>query len=686
MKEKILHELSEKLLSGSYVAKKQIHDLLRLAEKIEKDKKTILTKQFEQSHSFYLLIKGKVKFSIRLENIGELYGVGDSTEKYTPVGWSGFRYPNRYATTVTCEEKTVLLRWAHKDLEKFFKIQPAAGRDFLFFVFRKSLILLNHVRQQLVEKTTGDSESIFPGLSKDVEKQPVDINVDPLDILRQSPFFEVFPEKFLVKFAEISKIRTYVNGEMVFAQGKKSRGFDLLAFGSVVRFFSLNASGKSVKLDLSDSIALRSVSYPGYVVGWSGVSKELKCGTTAVASRDSIILHFEKKDIDKILIKNPEFGLLFAKRLLWLVANFLRNNRAKLISEQYELELIAVNSIIEQNATQLAVDSGLHKLPHLLSNVLTLDDAFTLLFELEKKGDSLEKALSRSCFDILGRVYREFRFYDGLRKTYNSVAAAPKSKKPQELRVLSAEKFAEAFADIPFILEGRENLPEKPGCIFIFNHLLNHPYNTLPNNFQITLDSHFVSSVILYKKYGDPGIRIVRLPRADEYGHQNYYGRLGHINVFTSESDILEESADKVKAKTRDFYKQAKNIIKNGNNLIINPEGKSFKTDDSPGPFRGGAFLLAASMNPEPLIVPIALANFDKKVNRNIFSAIIKKPFYITDHVDNPVENKSELFEFLADYRNTYRNYVEEALQLAEKAAVSKFNLKYSEKVFKEEK
>ena len=80
----------------------------------------------------------------------------------------------------------------------------------------------------------------------------------------------------------------------------------------------------------------------------------------------------------------------------------------------------------------------------------------------------------------------------------------------------------ELFRHVDFHIEGWENLPNESGHIFIYNHLINHESYTLPNDFQITLDSHFLSAMILDVKYDDPGIRIVRIPDDGEYGHQNY--------------------------------------------------------------------------------------------------------------------------------------------------------------------
>jgi hypothetical protein len=80
---------------------------------------------------------------------------------------------------------------------------------------------------------------------------------------------------------------------------------------------------------------------------------------------------------------------------------------------------------------------------------------------------------------------------------------------------------------------GLEHLPERPGHIVIMNHLQNHPDNLLPNNFILTLDTHFVASMVLFERYGEAPIRVVRKSRPDEHGHQRFYDRLGYVYTWS---------------------------------------------------------------------------------------------------------------------------------------------------------
>ena len=71
--------------------------------------------------------------------------------------------------------------------------------------------------------------------------------------------------------------------------------------------------------------------------------------------------------------------------------------------------------------------------------------------------------------------------------------------------------------------------------------------------------------------------------------------------------------------------------------LVIAPEGTSETEDNitinSPGPFKPGAFLLANQLEQEPLLIPIALANFDHSISNTVYSAVIKEPIKINDYV-----------------------------------------------------
>ena len=74
-------------------------------------------------------------------------------------------------------------------------------------------------------------------------------------------------------------------------------------------------------------------------------------------------------------------------------------------------------------------------------------------------------------------------------------------------------------------------------------------------------------------------------------------------------------------------------------------------------------------MDPEPWIVPIAVANFDRRVHATVCAALIKPPFKVSEALGDPGD-RDRLRRFLIDLRETYVSYVAEARRLAGARAV----------------
>jgi 1-acyl-sn-glycerol-3-phosphate acyltransferase len=181
----------------------------------------------------------------------------------------------------------------------------------------------------------------------------------------------------------------------------------------------------------------------------------------------------------------------------------------------------------------------------------------------------------------------------------------------------------------------------------------------------LTLDSHFVSSMVLYRRYRQAPVRVVRKPEMGWFGYQQYFDRLDYLYVYPG--DVDEEDQDR--ALTREkrnlhFIEKATQHLRSGRNLLIAPEGRCSSTEASPGTFRPGAFRLAAAADPEPWIVPIAVANFDKQLTQTTTAAIVFPPFRLSDRVGDP-SDRTALFGFVNELQNAYRNYVRQAIELA---------------------
>ena len=97
---------------------------------------------------------------------------------------------------------------------------------------------------------------------------------------------------------------------------------------------------------------------------------------------------------------------------------------------------------------------------------------------------------------------------------------------------------------------------------------------------------------------------------------------------------------------------------------MICPEGTSVSTEESPVPFKMGAFKLAVSVQPEPYIVPIAVANFDKKISSEQLTAVIHPPFKVSEMVEDPSDDE-QLIEFVKRYSQTFVTYVQEAIAIS---------------------
>ena len=620
-----------------------------------------MTRQFAPASHLFLVAEGTLRFRIRLEEGNEDLDVGRRESPWSAVGWSGFGAPRRYTTTVVCASSCRTLRFDHAELAALFADEPELGVTVLRPIVEQCFARLAWMRSRL---TTYSRVPVnFAHALKDEGEEETYNRAPPpvLDLLRRSAFFEVIEESQLRMLADAIESRYFCRGEPIVEQGSDEPGLWVLATGRVALNYRPPTARKA--------FALRVISDPGAIVALAGLPGVETQPASVVAVRDCTVYRI---DLAQTAAPrgDPALSLALVRRLLWLGSTHLRAARALFISRRFEKEKLAIANLLEQSCTQLSVHSPLHVLPHLLQHPLTVGDAFGVLEQMTASGDELERSLAELCQDMLGEVKRENEFFEALRRVYDAVVTAPPRMPAADVRKLCARGFQEAFRRVRYVVEGERNLPEKPGHIFIFNHLKNHEHNTLPNNFQLTLDSHFVCAMILDRRYGDSGIRVVRKSRGTEYGHQEYYDRLGHLSVYTQESDRIEETAEERQTRRDEFFGTAGRYLRSGTNLILSPEGTSYWTEDSPGPFKPGAFRLAASVEPEPWIVPLAVANFDRRIHSTVCAVVIKPPFKVSEVLDD-VGDRDRLARFLVNIRTAYRSYVEEARRLARAAAAA---------------
>lgn len=650
--------------------------VIALSDLIAEQPGSVVISQYHRGDYFYLLLHGQVEFQISVESAGQSLEVGSSAQPWTPIGWSAFRAPHRYATTVKTTAYSEFLRFRVSDLVALFGEEPETGWYFFQSITRAAESLLEDARERLAENlrsglATWDSQEAASDSAPDeptlhhepalhnepsrriASEESMVTNAAPhvREVLRESPFFESFPEALFAEICAAARVEYFCRGQLI--RRSRSGGADMLILADgQARPEYTGTCGRSM--------ALQAAKDPGDVLSWASEDVTVK-DIRIRATRDGSLLRFSRSSLKKLFSQHPQWGYLFQKRVLWLVSGQLRQVRVHLVSETFEQEVLAVDNLLEQVRTELRVSSPLHKLPHLIRATVTLTNAMSVIDTARRSSDEVERHTASICHELLEPLRRESRFFSGLQAAFEEVVTAHDDVDPRSLRRASAESFIRVFSQIPTRLEGLEHLPQSPGNIFVFNHLRNHEYNTLPNGFQLTLDSHFISSMILLKTYGDPGVRVVRLSRAGEYGHHAYYSRLGHVSVYTRESDLTDRPGDQ---RFREFVEAASAHLSRGENIVIAPEGISLPTAESPGAFKAGAFRLAAAIKEEPLIVPIAMANFDRRLARTTLAAKVQKPFRISEVIENPHDG-AQMDAFLRLFQAKFRGWVQEASELA---------------------
>lgn len=633
-----------------------------LAEQVTFNLGEVLVKQLHPAQYVYFLVDGEIEHSLALDASQSEISLGKISLCFFPLGWSGFSAPFRYVTSARAKTECILYRWQINELNQLFYVNLTMGRLFFRYIFNQVLPLLSDARSN-IDSSSGSAAMLRKMLEKKIPKSscaPLSL-AQIRDIVGHSLFLEVFPEQYLKLLVEHVNVLHFRQGENIYQQGEESQQFMLLAAGAV---------GVSYTLGVSDTdVFLRSYSSPGQVVASTAFSLSGMHEEMAVAITDVTVLSINKSDILRVCELHPEFWLLLERRLLWLLSSRLRTLRIQALAQHNDDERVVIQDLLSQVSPQLAVSSKLYKLPHLLACRLTHAEALTCLQHVKKNGTRLERTLASICINLLGELWRELQFYEGLHEAYQTVTQAPSDKTPKNVRQLCNISFRRVFDNSRFIIRGVEHLPDQPGNIFILNHLISHPYHALANGFELALDTHFIGAMILDPKYGDGGVRVVRRGRGEEHGHHSYYDRLGHIYVYTAESDVLLESEEECKARREKFSQTAGDYLRAGLNLVICPEGTSNWGEDSPTEFKKGTFHLAAGLNPEPLIVPVAVANFDKRLKNSAFATVVHPPFRLTEKCDP--HDKQSLTNFLSEFRQIYKGYVIEAQALAKEAANS---------------
>jgi len=639
-----------------------LQTLAESARVVELENNALVTHQHDRAIALYLLLSGSVQFLIEVEGSGKLL-VGVANEPGLILGWSVFRAPYRYMTDIRCEGSCRLLRIPHHVIDVLMDDDPVSGLALLRRVNQSLAIRLEMERERLLE-AVGPSAAESAALPDPVPGQDVPWKAGQLgspavmvDFLAHTALFEGTERHLLDWLAHQAVLKTFARNDELFRQDDIAENLYLLVDGRVGLSYCDDGGRRCVFLRALEGI--------GDAIGWSSMVDPRRYRTSARALELTNVVALPSDTLERIFDQEPVFGVQIMRHVLQAISSRLRFTRVRLVARRYGEEVMAMRTLLDQAAESLPVTSPLHKIPYLHENRLTLSDAFHALELTRAHGDPTERNLAELALELLQDVHRELELYQGLQTTYEAVANAPAGTSPEEVRRRSMDAFLELFGRLSNRVRGEEHLPESPGNIVIMNHLENHMDTMLPNEFRLTLDSHFVSSMILYRRYGEAPVRVVRKPELGWFGYQQYFDRLDYLYVYPGAVDKEDQDQDLTREKrNRQFIERAAAHLKAGRNLLIAPEGRCSYTEESPGPFKAGAFRLAAETDPEPLIVPIAVANFDKRLTRTTTAAIVYPPFRLSDRL-GPSADKAALYAFVNRLQEEYRDYVRQAIELA---------------------
>jgi len=604
-------------------------------------------------NTFRWLIEGSVDYYVSLENPESDILVCQNSEPFSTIGLNGFNTPKRFTYMAkVASPKATFFEIPFKDLHAYLN---KGHQNILLKNIGAKLYRVLHTA--LLKQTELLSPVRFQPFVEDSQffVSPVSEKEEIISLMRRSPFLDYFEEKDLLAMTALVERREYEPDEVLYVQDGSSNGIFILIHGEVT----------IKRIENTIEIKQRSIKNSGFVFGWSCLLKE-KDICSAITNTKTSAYFIPDGELIKLFRDDDVFEGQFFQRLLWLMGNQLNAAFVRYVGLLGKHNLQAVYQLIKNNKSRLLLSSSLHQVPHLLKSNTTKEIAYDALSGLVKRGTSLERHIASLSLELLGEDQKEHNFVGGLQQIYENVAEKA-SPDPILNRKVCAELTMKVFQNVPYIIEGWENLPESTGNIFIYNHLVNDPHYTLNNNFQITLDSHFLSAMVLYKKYLEPGIRTVRIGKGQEYGHQNYYNNLGYINVYTKESD--QPSSTFKKEARSVFYREASKYLKEDYNLIISPEGTSYRTDESPGPFKMGAFKLALNTVPEPYIVPVVMVNFDQRIGKSLYYCAVKKPFLMSEKVAS--DSNRDLYAFMEEYQAEYQSYVQTAIERAEQLNIT---------------
>ena len=87
----------------------------------------IVMRQNDEARYVYFLLSGAVQDLVYFEGVGDLLMGVQQDEGNLIAGWSAFKPPYRYTSSMRCEEPSVLLRLPREAFEQIFDEDPYLG-------------------------------------------------------------------------------------------------------------------------------------------------------------------------------------------------------------------------------------------------------------------------------------------------------------------------------------------------------------------------------------------------------------------------------------------------------------------------------------------------------------------------------------------------------------------------------
>ncbi len=626
----------------------------------------VLFKQFHPAIQFSLLWNGGIGHEARADDGGESWCMGRMDWRWAAVGWSGFLRPFRYGTSARALTDVELLTWHHESLATLFYADPALAVNFFRLILDSACRQFESLRESRVAAAGTLAPQVFgraiatPPPSTTTAAVKRRFAPDVLAVLRRSAFFELFEDSLLEPLAAHARLVRKERGQLLVCQDEDTQGIWLLGAG--------RATGSFTAGNAPDRAPVRFRTIPehgGIAAGIPTLANGWRAEATVVADSTCWFHHLPAAALEQFIGSDPEFGRAFMQRHLVRLAHLIATARLPRHRGSDEPEVASVRSLLDHAQTRIPVTSALHQVPHLLSNKLTAPQAMTCLDEVRRNGAYEERAIARACTDLLTNLRSELRFYQDVLATYEAVASAAPDTPPATLRARCDDGMVSAFSHLRTEIHRIGLLPEQPGHIVIINHLACPVYYQLPNGCHFSFDTAFVS-VLLQSVHGISPIRVVRQSPGDEYGHNLFYERLGHISVPTPDSglDATPAAMQRMRREAAELlFTRGTEALARGDNVLICPEGRSQLACDSPARFYSGAFRLALKAEVEPLIVPIALAGFDRRYRDAKLVAVVQRPFRVSEALRR--RGNDDLRAFLDAYRGEFAGAVAEAQRLS---------------------